>query len=224
VELKRWPQSERPREKLMRFGAKSLSDGELLAVLLGCGFRGTDALQLSRELLEQVGGLDALLQSGSASLNRVKGLGPARIARLQAATELGRRYLAAPTQARSALKAPQDAARMFKVQLADLPHEVFSCLFLDTRHRVICYEELFRGTVDGATVYPREVLKRALHHNASAVIIGHNHPSGVCEPSEADRSITLKLAKALALVDVRLLDHLVVSRAGHVSLAERGWL
>lgn len=224
MELKRWPQSERPREKLMRFGAKSLSDGELLAILLGSGFRGTDAVQLARELLEQAGGLDALLQSGSTSLTRVKGLGPARIARLQAATELGRRYLEAPTRTRAALKAPQDAARMFKLQLADLPHEVFSCLFLDTRHRVICYEELFRGTVDGATVYPREVLKRALHHNASAVIIGHNHPSGVCEPSEADRSITLKLAKALALVDVRLLDHLVVSRAGHVSLAERGWL
>lgn len=209
---------------MLQFGAKSLSDGELVAILLGSGFRGTDALQLARELLERMGGLNALLRSGSASLAGIKGLGPARIARLKAAIELGRRYLEAPTEARAALRAPQDAARVFKAQLADLPHEVFSCLFLDTRHRVICYEELFRGTVDGATVYPREVLKRTLHHNASAVIIGHNHPSGISEPSEADRSITLKLAKALALVDVRLLDHLVVSRSGHVSLAERGWI
>jgi DNA repair protein RadC len=224
VELKHWPQAERPREKLMQRGAKSLSDGELLAVLLGSGFRGKDAVQLARELLERVGGLDALLGGRAGPLAGIKGLGPARIARLEAAVELGRRYLAAPTQSRAALKAPQDAARVFKAQLADLPHEVFSCLFLDTRHRVICYEELFRGTVDGATVYPREVLKRTLYHNASAVIIGHNHPSGVSEPSEADRSITVKLAKALALVDVRLLDHLVVSRGGHVSLAERGWI
>ena len=114
--------------------------------------------------------------------------------------------------------------RFFRARLADLPHEVFSCLFLDTRHRLIRYEELFRGTVDGAAVYPREVLKRALHHNAAAVIFGHNHPSGVSEPSEADRGITLKLGRALALVDIRLLDHLVVTRDGHVSLAERGWI
>ena len=123
---------------------------------------------------------------------------------------------------RSALAAPEDAARYLKARLLDLPHEVFCCLFLDTRHRLIRYEELFRGTIDGATVYPREVVKRALAHNASAVILGHNHPSGVSEPSEADRSITLKLAKALALVEIRLLDHVVVSRGGHVSLAERG--
>lgn len=219
-----WPQAERPREKLLQLGAHSLSDGELLAVVLGSGVAGTSAVELARQLLERLGGLEALLAGGTAALGGVRGLGPARIARLRAAVELGRRYLAGPTDTRAALKAPQDAARLFRARLADLPHEVFSCLFLDTRHRVICYEELFRGTVDGATVYPREVLKRALHHNASAVIIGHNHPSGVCEPSEADRNITLKLAKALALVDVRLLDHLVVSRAGHVSLAERGWI
>ena len=141
-----------------------------------------------------------------------------------AALELGRRYLEAPSDPRSSLQAPLDAARFFKARLTDLPHEVFCCLFLDTRHRLIRYEELFRGTIDGATVYPREVVKRALQHNASAVILGHNHPSGVSEPSEADRSITLKLAKALALVEIRLLDHLVVSRGGHVSLAERGWI
>ncbi|HEX7079830.1 MAG TPA: DNA repair protein RadC [Gammaproteobacteria bacterium] len=222
--VNRWPRSERPREKLLEAGSKALSDGELLAVLIGSGTAGGDAVTLARDLLARHGGLGGLLRSGSAGLAEVKGLGPARIARVLAAVELGRRYLAAPTEARAALKAPGDAARVFKARLADLPHEVFSCLFLDTRHRIICYEELFRGTIDGATVYPREVLKRTLHHNASAVIVGHNHPSGVAEPSEADRSITLKLAKALALVDVRLLDHVVVSRAGHVSLAERGWI
>jgi DNA repair protein RadC len=144
------------------------------------------------------------------------------VARLLASLELGRRYLGAPVEPRCPLAAPADAARFLKAKLLDLPHEVFCCLFLDTRHRLIRYEELFRGTIDGATVYPREVVKRALAHNASAVIVGHNHPSGVSEPSEADRSITLKLAKALALVEIRLLDHLVVSRGGHVSLAERG--
>lgn len=224
VALNRWPHGERPREKLLASGPKALSDGELVAVLLGSGVAGKDAVMLARQILAEAGGLGPLLGSGANALRRIKGLGPARAARLLAAVELGRRYLEAPAAVRVALRAPQDAARVFRAQLADLPHEVFSALFLDTRHRVICYEELFRGTVDGATVYPREVLKRTLHHNASAVIVGHNHPSGVAEPSEADRSITLKLAKALALVDVRLLDHVVVSRGGHVSLAERGWI
>lgn len=222
--IRRWPHGERPREKLLAAGPKALSDGELLAVLLGTGTAGTDAVGLARDLLMQLGGLEGVVRAGHAALARVRGLGPARIARLAAAVELGRRYLEAPALQRTALRAPSDAARVFRAQLADLPHEVFSCLFLDTRHRVICYEELFRGTVDGAAVYPREVLKRSLHHNASAVIVGHNHPSGVAEPSEADRSITVKLARALALVDVRLLDHVVVSRGGHVSLAERGWI
>lgn len=222
--LNRWPAGERPREKLQRAGPKALSDGELLAIVLGTGIVGTDAVTLARQLLARAGGLPGLLERGASAVGDLRGFGPARFARLVAAVELGRRYLEAPAEARTALKAPGDAVRVFRAQLADLPHEVFSCLFLDTRHRVICYEELFRGTVDGATVYPREVVKRTLHHNASAVIVGHNHPSGVAEPSEADRSITLKLAKALALVDVRLLDHVVVSRGGHVSLAERGWI
>ena len=217
-----WPPSERPRERLFEAGPQALSDSELLAILLGTGTRGQSAAELARALLAEWGSLTALLGSAPAELARVKGLGPARIARLTAALELGRRYLGAPIEPRSALAAPEDAARFLKSRLLDLPHEVFCCLFLDTRHRLIRYEELFRGTIDGATVYPREVVKRALAHNASAVILGHNHPSGVSEPSEADRNITLKLAKALALVEVRLLDHVVVSRGGHVSLAERG--
>jgi DNA repair protein RadC len=172
----------------------------------------------------RAGGLRGLGRANASDLTRVRGLGPARLAAVKAALELGRRYVEAPGEARSSLKAPGDAARFFRARLADLPHEVFGGLFLDTRHRLIRYEELFRGTIDGAAVYPREVLKRALDLNASALIIGHNHPSGVAEPSEADRSITSRLARALALVDIRLLDHVVVSRDGHVSLAERGWI
>lgn len=224
MNLKDWPRSERPRERLLAAGAATLSDGELIAVLLGSGTRGQNAADIARGLLDDRGGLAGLFASAPSELTHARGLGPARVAQLFAALELGRRYLEAPSERGSALQAPVDAARFFKARLLDLPHEVFCCLFLDTRHRLIRYEELFRGTIDGATVYPREVVKRALHHNASAVIVGHNHPSGVSEPSEADRSITLKLAKALALVEIRLLDHLVVSRGGHVSLAERGWL
>jgi DNA repair protein RadC len=218
----RCPPSERPRERLIEAGPQALSDSELLAILLGTGTRGQSATELARALLASWGSLTALLGSGPTELARAKGLGPARVARRLAALEIGRRYLGAPLEPRSALAAPADAARYLKARLLDLPHEVFCCLFLDTRHRLIRYEELFRGTIDGATVYPREVVKRALAHNASAVIVGHNHPSGVSEPSEADRSITVKLAKALALVEIRLLDHVVVSRGGHVSLAERG--
>jgi DNA repair protein RadC len=219
-----WPRSERPRERLLLAGPASLSDGELLALLLGTGIRGQNAAEVARSALDSWGGLTNLFGASVAELARTKGVGPARAAKIVAALELSRRYLAAPQDPRSPLQAPVDAARFVKARLLDLPHEVFCCLFLDTRHRLIRYEELFRGTIDGATVYPREVVKRALHHNASAVIVGHNHPSGVSEPSEADRSITLKLAKALALVEIRLLDHVVVSRGGHVSLAERGWL
>lgn len=222
--IRDWPRSERPRERLLQNGPGVLSDGELLAVVLGSGFKGENVAELARGLLERWGGLSGLLGTSPSELAAAKGLGPAQAARLTAAIELGRRYLAAPQSERSPLGAPLDAARYFKARLLDLPHEVFSCLFLDTRHRLIRYEELFRGTIDGATVYPREVVKRALQHNAAAVIIGHNHPSGISEPSDADRSITLKLAKALALVEIRLLDHVVVSRGGHVSLAERGMI
>ncbi len=224
VKLEDWPPDETPRCKLLRTGPASLSHGELLGVMLGAGPAGGNALTLARQLLSEVGGLAQIVTAGATDLGRVHGMGPARSAAVKAAVELGRRYLEAPGESRRSLQAPGDAARFFKARLSDLPHEVFGCLFLDTRHRLIRYEELFRGTVDGATVYPREVLKRSLHHNASAVIVGHNHPSGIAEPSEADRSITLRLARALALVDIRLLDHLVVSRDGHVSLAERGWI
>ena len=217
-------QPQKPIDRLLEHGASLLSDTELLAVVLAAGTRHAQAQALAHALIQQWGGLHALLGTGPRELLRANGLGRARIARLHAALELGRRNLEGPRDRRRALKKPSDAAHSFRARLGELGHEVFSCLFLDTRHRIICFEALFRGTVDGATVYPREVVKRALYHNAAAVILGHNHPSGDCEPSEADRSITAKLASALALVDVRLLDHLVVSRQGHVSLAERGWI
>jgi DNA repair protein RadC len=213
----------RTAERLLELGASRLTDSELLAVLLAAGAR-RDAETLAGELLRECGGLHALLRRGPRELRGAPGLGSARIARLHAALELGRRYLEGPVDRRRVLKKPADAAQCFRARIADLSYEAFTCLFLDTRHRIICFELLFRGTVDGATVYPREVVKRALYHNAAAVVLGHNHPSGNCEPSEADRGITVKLASALALVDVRLLDHLVVSHHGHVSLAERGWI
>lgn len=222
--MNNWPRTERPRERLLALGPEPLSDGELLAVLFGTGAHGSNALDLARTLLERWGSLHDLVSGAYPELARTKGLGPVRIARLKAAAELGRRCVEGPALKRQRLQSPQDAAGCFKARLADLAHEAFSCVFLDTRHRIICFETLFRGTLDAAAVYPREVLKRALHHNAAAVILGHNHPSGVCEPSEADRGITRKLAQTLALVDIRLLDHLIVSRSGHVSLAERGWI
>jgi DNA repair protein RadC len=221
----RWQMSttiQQARLRLKRFGASQLTDAELLALLIGRSIESRDALDLASGLLKTSGGLSQL--SDKLDGLRSHGLGEARIARIGAALEFGRRCLEGPTDRRRAFSNPSDAARCFHARLAALDHEVFSCLFLDTRHRMIRYEALFRGTIDGAAVYPREIVKQALGYGAAAVILGHNHPSGDCEPSEADRSITLKIANALALVDIRLLDHLVVSSAGHVSLAERGWI
>ncbi len=212
------------RERLLRAGPAGLSDRELLAVVLGGARQAGPALGLADAVLDHCGGLAPALAASPTELAGIGGLGPARIARMYAAVELGRRYLTEPLERGTTLSAPGDAARFFQAHLSDRPHEVFGCLFLDTRHRIIRYEELFRGTIDGATVHPREVVKQALRLDAAAVIAGHNHPSGVAEPSESDRSITLKLGQALALVEIRLLDHLVVSRGGHVSLAERGWI
>lgn len=213
---------EQARMRLTRFGPDQLTDAEVLAVLIGSGIRSRDALDLATALLTASGGLGRLAEN--AATLRQRGFGEARAARVMAALELGRRCLEGPVDRRRAFGNPADAARCFRARLGNLGHEVFSCLYLDARHRLICYEALFRGTIDGAAVYPREIVKQALARNAAAVILGHNHPSGDCEPSEADRSITVRVAKALTLVDIRLLDHIVVSRQGHVSLAERGWI
>ena len=224
MHIREWPADERPREKLLARGATVLSDAELLALFLGSGLRGSDAVSTARELLREHGPLRALLDRPPASLSELPGLGPARACTLAAALELGQRHLAAGLQRGEALTDPAAAGRYFAQRLRPHPQEVFAALFLDTRHRALAFEELFRGTVDGAEVHPREVARRALAHNAAAVIVGHNHPSGNPEPSAADRAVTTRLKQALALVDVRLLDHFVVADGPPVSLAARGWV
>jgi DNA repair protein RadC len=219
-----WPAQERPREKLLQRGPGSLTDAELLAVFLRTGLRGTNAVDLARALLTRFQGLRLLLDSPLGALQDAPGLGPARAVQLKAALELGHRYLEAALHREVTLSSPDQTRLFLKARLRPYQHEVFACLFLDNRHRVICFEELFGGTIDGASVYPREVVKRALHHNAAAVIFAHNHPSGVAEPSPADRAITRRLREALNLVDVRVLDHFVVGDSEVISFAERGLL
>ncbi len=219
-----WPAAERPREKLLHRGAAALSDAELLAIFLRTGIPGRTAVDLAREILAHFGGLRGLLGADRRRFCARPGLGEAKYAQLQAALELARRHLDATLNRGDALTDPATTRRYLAARLRDHPHEVFACLFLDNRHRVIAFEELFRGTIDGASVHPREVVRRALHHNAAALILAHNHPSGVAEPSEADRRITRRLQDALALVDVRVLDHVVVGDGECVAFAERGWM
>jgi len=224
MSIRDWPDIERPREKLLARGAAILSDAELLAVFLGSGLRGQNAVDLGRDLLQRHGGLRALLEQSPAALQRERGLGAARTARLLAALELATRHLAADLDRGEALSDPSRAGHYFRSRLRGHPHEVFACLFLDTRHRTIAFEELFRGGLDGAEVHPREVVRRCLAHNAAAVILGHNHPSGVAEASAADRAITRRLSEALALIEVRVLDHFIVGDGPALSFAARGWL
>ncbi len=222
--IRLWPRSERPREKLVERGACSLSDAELLAVLFGTGRSGASALDLAHELLAHFGSLRDLMTAPVANCLAQRGLGAARYAQLHAALELTRRHYRAALAHRPVLGSP-DATREFLIaQLRDRPYELFCCLYLDNRHRLIRFEELFRGTVDGASVHPREVVREAIQHNAAALILAHNHPSGIAEPSHADELITRRLREALALIDIRLLDHLIVGDAGCVSFAERGLL
>lgn len=223
MSIRQWPESERPREKLLMRGSTALSDAELLAVLLGSGVRGKDAITLGRELLMQAGGLNALLGRQDREI-RAAGLGPAKRARLAAALELARRSLAEQLAERPSLGNPRESGDYLSARLRHLPYEVFGCLYLDNRNRVLAFEELFRGTVDGASVHPREVVRACLKHNAAAVIFAHNHPSGVAEPSAADQAITRELGQALRLVGVRVLDHLVIGHAEPVSMAARGLL
>ncbi|MCW8806969.1 MAG: DNA repair protein RadC [Rhodanobacter sp.] len=223
MSIRDWPEGERPREKLLSRGSSALSDAELLAVLLGSGSRGKDAIALGRELLSAAGSLGALLGRPDQPI-KASGLGPAKRARIAAALELARRSLAEQLQQRPSLGNPRDSGDYLRARLRHLPYEVFGCLFLDNRHRVLAFEELFRGTVDGASVHPREVVRACLQHNACAVIFAHNHPSGVAEPSAADRAITHELRDALQLVGVRVLDHLVIGSGEPVSMAARGLL
>ena len=218
-----WPRAERPRERLLANGAAALSDAELLAVLLRTGVRGKSAVELARELLDRFGGLAELLGAGSR-LEGIKGLGSAKSAQFAAALELAQRSLKEKLQSGSMLTSPGAVRDYLRLALGGRPHEVFICIWLDAQHRVIKCEELFRGTLTQTGVYPREVVKAALATNAAAVIFAHNHPSGAAQPSQADELLTRNLKDALALVDVKVLDHFIVAGPQAISFAERGLL
>jgi DNA repair protein RadC len=222
--IRDWPKTERPREKLLERGACVLSDAELLAVLLGSGTRGGSAVELARELLQEFGSLRDLLTSERSRCLKQRGVGLARYSSLQAALELARRHYRETLRFGSTLAEP-DAVRAFLVaQLRDKPFEVFCCLHLDNHHRLIAFEEMFRGTLDKASVHAREVVREALARNSAAVVLAHNHPSGVAEPSAADELVTQRLKDALALIDVRVVDHFIVGDGRCYSFAEHGRL
>jgi len=224
MKVKEWPAQERPREKLLARGVGALSDAELLAVFLSTGTRGRPVLQLARELLQEFGGVRGLLEADVATLVATRGLGLAKSAQLRAAVELTERCLQAGFERGDPMTDPSATGRFLKSKLRGYSREVFACLYLDNQHRLIRYEELFFGTIDGASVHPREVVKRVLFHNAAAVIFAHNHPSGIAEPSQADQRITDRLKSALLLVDVRVLDHMIVGDQQVMSFAARGLL
>lgn len=219
-----WPEGERPREKLLARGAQALSDAELLAIFLRVGVRGKSAVDLARDLVGQFGSLNRLFFASRAECVAMSGLGDAKYAQLQAVLEMARRALGETLRQRDALSAPAAVRDFLRLRLAGLGHEVFMAVFLDAQNRVLEAEELFRGTLTQTSVYPREVVKRALAHNAAGIILAHNHPSGVAEPSQADRWLTDQLKQSLALVDVRVLDHFIVAGQGTLSFAEHGWL
>lgn len=211
-----------PREKMASLGVSALTDGELLAIFLRTGAGATPVLALAGKLLTHYGGLRGLLRADPLALQQHHGLGPVKSAQLAAVLELSHRHLRETLVRGAPLESPQATEQYLKSALRDQPHEVFACLFLDTRHRVIAFEELFHGTIDGATVYPRVVAEKALTHGAAALIVAHNHPSGISEPSLADQAITRRLKEALALLDIRLLDHFVIGDGAPVSMAARG--
>lgn len=219
-----WPILERPREKLLAQGATHLSDAELLAIFLRTGVRGKTAVDLGRNLLTQFGSLRQIVETSSQDFCQTPGLGSAKYAQLQAAIEIAQRYLRENMQRQNVISNPQDSRDYLSARLRHRDHEVFACLFLDNAHRVIGYEELFHGTINSATVYPREVVKRALNHNAASIILAHNHPSGIAEPSISDRHITQQLQQALRLIDVKVVDHIVVGDGEITSFAEKGLL
>lgn len=219
-----WPEQERPREKLLARGAQALSDAELLAIFLRTGIAGKTAVDLSRELLHTFGGLRPMLEADIDAFCQAKGLGKAKFTQLQAVLEMARRHLFEGISKGDALTSPTLTRQYLQTLLRHKQHEVFMALFLDNQHAVIAAEELFQGTIDGASVYPREVVKRALHHNAAAVIFAHNHPSGIAEPSGNDYSITQRLISALKTVEIRVLDHMIVGDSEVTSMAERGQL
>jgi DNA repair protein RadC len=218
-----WPVERRPRERLLAEGAEKLLDAELLAVLLRTGVPGKNAVELGAELLERFGGITGLLCAGTELLE-VKGLGQAKTAQFAAAIELARRAISEELKERSALTSPGAVRDYLRVALAHRQHEVFVCIWLDAQHKVVGVEEAFRGTLTQTSVYPREIVKKALARNAAAVIFAHNHPSGVAQPSQSDELLTRNLREALALVEVKVLDHFIVAGNQAISFAERGLL
>ncbi|WGV22467.1 DNA repair protein RadC [Pseudomonas putida] len=224
MNIREWPAEERPREKLLQRGAAALSDAELLAVLLGSGVAGRNVLDLARGLLVRFGGLRQFLEADREAVLRELGIGAVKYAQLQALLEIGRRYLDENIERAAALEGPAAVRRYLKAMLRHEASEVFGCLFLDTKHRPLAFEILFRGTIDRASVYPREVVRRALLHNAAALILCHNHPSGISEPSQDDVHLTLSLKRGLALIDVRVLDHIIIGDGEPLSMVEHGWI
>jgi len=217
-----WPADERPREKLLAKGAGALTDAELLAIFLRIGVQGKSAVDLARDLLIRFGNLSGIFAASQKDISDVHGMGMSKYVQLQAIFEMVRRSLGEGMQERDALSSPEQVRDYLRLQLGNLPHEVFVVLFLDAQNRLVGSEQLFSGTLTQTSVYPREVVKRALHHNAAAVIFAHNHPSGIAEPSRADEMLTRALKEALALVDVKVLDHFVVAGNTALSFAERG--
>lgn len=224
ISIKDWPEGERPREKLLERGAQALSDAELLAIFLRTGIAGKSAVDLAREQLHFFGGLRPLLEASQQDLCAAPGLGPAKFAQLQAVLEMAKRHLLQAMESGDVFENPATTKQYLLAQMRHLSYEEFRVLYLSSQHQLLHSEALFRGTIDAAAVYPREVVKQALKYNAAAVIIAHNHPSGIGEPSQADISITKRLIAALDLVGIRLLDHLIVGDSEVVSLAERGML
>jgi len=222
--ISHWPMNERPREKLILRGASALSDAELLAIFLRTGLPGITAIDLARNLLKEFGGLGPLISSDQAAFCKAKGVGTAKYVQLKASIELTRRYLKEQLEGQPVFTSPEKVSDYLSVQMRDYKREVFVMLLLDSKHQLIDTHELFQGTLDAASVHPREVVARALRKNAAAVIVAHNHPSGLAEPSQADIDITRRLKQALNLVEIRLLDHLVIGRGEVVSLAQRGKL
>ncbi|MES2089557.1 MAG: DNA repair protein RadC [Pseudomonadota bacterium] len=220
--MKDLPLAMRPREKLLALGPAALADAELLALLLRTGMKGLGVLHLADKVLTDLGGLSGLLRAQTTQLSKIKGLGPAKSAELIAVMELARRALNRELSTQPVFTSPDMVKDYLRINLGGLPHEVFAVLFLDAQQRLIACEELFRGTLTQTSVYPREVVKRALALNAASVVLAHNHPSGVLEPSRSDELLTQTLKSSLALVDVRVLDHFVVGAAGALSFAERG--
>jgi DNA repair protein RadC len=224
MRIRQMPAGQRPRERLLRDGVAALGDAELLALFLRTGIRGCDALALAGQLLDTHQGLAGLMSLDAAAMTRARGLGPAKASQLIAALELARRYVQSQLRHESVFSDPTRAGEFVALKLRQHPNEVFAVAFLDAQYRLLAFEELFRGSISSTEVHPREILRRALAHNAAAVILAHNHPSGLSEPSPADRMLTARVAEALALIGVRVLDHLIVGHGRPTSLAERGML